>query len=148
MSPSRPEDVASPEAIIAAVYETLSGRADEERDWDRWRTLYAADARLMPIEKDETGVVKPRMFSPDEYIASRRQLLASGDFYEWETAREEKRSGRMAHVWSSYDAARTPIGQPIRRGVNSIQLWDDGSRWWILSVIWDAEKAKAISERA
>lgn len=100
----------------------------------------------MPIEKDETGIMTARTFSPDEYIASRRKLLASEDFYEWETAREEKRSGRMAHVWSSYDAAHTPMGKPIRRGVNSIQLWDDGSRWWILSVTWDAENAKAISD--
>jgi len=146
LSSPRPEDVASPQAIIAAIYEILSARAGEERDWDRWRSLHAPGARLMPIEKDESGVVRPRMFSPDEYIESRRSLLASGDFYEWETAREERRSGRMAHVWSSYDAARTPMGSPIRRGVNSIQLWDDGSRWWVLSVTWDAENAKKIND--
>ncbi|MFN2602356.1 MAG: hypothetical protein ABR582_06310 [Gemmatimonadaceae bacterium] len=146
MSLPRPRDVGSPEAIIAAIYETISGRASEERDWDRLRSLHASDARLMPIETDESGVVRPRMFSPDEFIESRRSLLASDDFYEWETAREERRSGQMVHVWSSYDASRTPQGKPIRRAVNSIQLWDDGSRWWIISVMWDAENAKAISD--
>lgn len=146
MSSARPEDVASPESIILAVYDVLSGRAGEERDWDRWRTLYAPDARLMPIERDAADVVRPSMFDPDRYIESRRRLLAENDFFEWETAREVKHSARMAHVWSSYDAARTPHGKPIRRGVNSIQLWNDGSRWWILSVIWDAENAASISD--
>jgi hypothetical protein len=144
MSSVRPEDVATPESIVLADYEILSGRAGEERDWDRWRTLHAPGARLIPIEKDAAGVVRPSVFSPDQYIESRTALLAANDFFEWETAREERRSGRMAHVWSSYEAARTPRGKPIRRGVNSIQLWNDGSRWWILSVIWDAENAALI----
>ena len=147
MSSPRAEDVASPESIVVAVYEILSGHAGDDRDWDRWRTLYAPDARLMPIEKDASGVVRPSVFNPDQYIESRTALLAANDFFEWETRREERRSGRMAHVWSSYDAARTPHGKPIRRGVNSIQLWNDGSRWWILSVIWDAENAAAISDQ-
>jgi len=98
----------------------------------------------MPIERDATGAVRPSVFNPDQYIESRRRLLAEGDFFEWETAREERRSGRMAQVWSSYEAARTPHGKPIRRGVNSIQLWNDRSRWWILSVIWDADNAALI----
>lgn len=43
-------------------------------------------------------------------------------------------------------AARTPGGEPIRSGANSIQLWNDGSRWWILSVMWDAVNAAALSD--
>lgn len=144
-SEARPEDVASPEAIVKAVYEVLSGRADEARDWDRWRPLYAPDARLIPIETHSDGTPTPRVLAPEAYIESRTPFLAAGDFYEWETGREELRSGRMAHVWSIYEAARTPGGEPIRGGANSIQLWNDGSRWWILSVVWDAVNAAALS---
>jgi hypothetical protein len=140
-----PEDVASSEAVVAAVYEVLSGRAGEERDWDRWRALYAPNARLVPIERDAEGRSAPRVLSPEQYIESRRSLLAAGDFYEWETGREELRSGSIAHVWSIYEAARTPHGEPIRRGANSIQLWNDGSRWWILSVTWDAVNAAELT---
>ena len=142
---ARPEDVSSPEAIVAAVYEVLSGRAGEERDWARWRILYAPNARLIPIEKDADGTTAPSVLSPEEYIASRKSLLSAGDFYEWETGREELRSGSVAHVWSIYEAARTPGGEPIRRGANSIQLWNDGSRWWILSVTWDAVNAAELT---
>lgn len=146
MSDARPADVASPEAIVSAVYEVLSGRAGEPRDWSRWRALYSPSARLIPIERDDEGLSAPRVLGPDEYIESRAALLSAGDFYEWETGREELRSGSIAHVWSIYEAARTPGGEPIRGGANSIQLWNDGSRWWILSVVWDAVNAAALSD--
>jgi hypothetical protein len=84
--------------------------------------------------------------TPDEFIASRSVFFAKEDFYEWETSREEFRCGQLVHVWSNYSAAREPGGALIRKGVNSIQLWDDGTRYWILSVAWDAVEAlKAVS---
>lgn len=79
--------------------------------------------------------------TPDEYIASRSPFFAENDFYEWETAREEHRFGTLAHVWSSYEAGHSPDGPVIRRGVNSIQLSNDGARWWILSEAWDTVEA-------
>ena len=141
---ARTEDISSIESIIAIDYKLISGRADEKRDWERMKTLFAPGARLMPIERDKDGAVVARVFSVDEFIESRSPMLAAGDFFEWETDREERREGRMAHVWSSYVAARNPGGEPIRRGVNSIQLWNDGSRWWILSITWDAISAAEI----
>jgi len=28
---------------------------------------------------------------------------------------------------------------PFARGINSIQLWFDGGRWWVMGVLWDWE---------
>lgn len=51
-APNRPEanpaDVKSPDAIVSAVYEAVSGSAGEERDWDRLRSLFLPEARLIP----------------------------------------------------------------------------------------------------
>ena len=144
MSPSvpRPQDVASPDAIIRRAYELLSGRATDVRDWDAWKALHGPGARLIPLERSAEGKLVARVLAPDEFIASRSPFLAQQDFYEWETARKEDRFGAFAHVWSNYDAAAAMRGTPIiRRGVNSIQLWNDGARWWILSVLWDAVAA-------
>lgn len=141
-----PRDVASPQSIVDAVYEILSGRAGEARDWDRWRTLYAPGARLIPIERNGEGLAVPRVLDADKYIESRAPMLDANDFFEWETGHEELRSGSVAHVWSSYEAAYNPGGEPIRRGANSIQLWNDGSRWWILSVVWDAVSAAEMTD--
>lgn len=135
-------DWESPEAIIRASYEVISGNAGEERDWARLKSLYAPGARLIPIEQGSDGVQRPNMMSPDEYIASRSPFFATESFFEWETDRREDREGCMAHVWSTYEAGRTLFGDPIRCGVNSVQLWHDGSRWWIMSITWDAVAAK------
>src|SRR5688500_19737446 len=79
-SNARPEDVASPEAVVTAVYDVLSGRAGDERDWDRWRALYAPDARLIPIEIQTEGFTAQRVLSREQYIESRKTLLRVGDF--------------------------------------------------------------------
>lgn len=134
-------DVGSPEAIIHAAYALISGKAGEERDWDRWRSLHVDGARLIPFETGDDGSPVARVLTPEGFVASRSAFFAKHDFFEWETDRTEFRYGRLAHVWSRYEASHEPQGQPIRKGVNSIQLWNDGSRWWILSVAWDAIEA-------
>ena len=46
----RPEDVATPDAIIKAMYDTISGPAGK-RNWYRERSLFLDGARLIPIGK-------------------------------------------------------------------------------------------------
>ncbi|HEX6574329.1 MAG TPA: hypothetical protein VF042_05100 [Gemmatimonadaceae bacterium] len=136
MNPS--EAVKTTKGIIDLNYALISGKPEEERDWKTWRSLHAPGARLIPIE-GESRIA--RVMSPDEWIASRTPLLRKMSFYEYETDREELQYGRLAQVWSRYIATSEPGGEPIRRGANSIQLWNDGTRWWILSVAWDAVEA-------
>ena len=31
--------------------------------------------------------------------------------------------------------------KPFARGINSFQLLNDGSRWWIVTIYWEAEDA-------
>jgi len=34
------------------------------------------------------------------------------------------------------------------RGINSIQLWNDGKRWWIITILWQSEnKENPIPEK-
>ena len=123
------------------MYELISGRTTEPRDWDAVKDLYAPGARLIPIENGPDGSRIARVMTPDEFAASRSLFFAQQDFFEWETAREVRRYGQLAHVWSTYEASHERGGRIIRKGVNSIQLWNDGTRWWILSVAWDAVEA-------
>lgn len=140
---SRPEDVATTEAIISAVYELISGKAGERRDWNRLKTLYLPDARLIPFEADSDGRAVPNVMTIDQFIETRSRFFEKESFFEWETDSRMYVCGSMAHVWSSYEAGRTLHGPLIRRGVNSIQLWNDGSRWWILTTAWDAVDARS-----
>ena len=47
------------------------------------------------------------------------------------------------HVWSTYEGRFTGEGAPTKdaiRGINSIQLAWDGTRFWILNLAWDSER--------
>ena len=51
----RAADSASSEAIIAALYDVISGPAGQARDWDRFRGLFAIGARLLPAAPRPDG---------------------------------------------------------------------------------------------
>ena len=133
-------DVATPEAIVGALYNVISGDQGVARDWDRFRALFHPTARLMPSGLNAQGVGVVRSITPDEYIALAEPVLVGQGFHEREIARRSERFGRIVHVWTTYESLHTLSDpQPFARGINSIQLFHDGSRWWILSVYWQGE---------
>ncbi len=132
------EDVATIEGIVKALYEVVSGRAGS-RDWERERTLLHPGARLMPTRPEDAGAIID-VFDCDGYIASRTPFFAANDFYEVEVAHRVERFGNIAHVWSTYEGRRSPEGEPYLRGINSIQLFHDGDRWWVMSIMWGNER--------
>lgn len=136
---ARREDVETIEGIVRALYEVISGPAGT-RDWDRERTLLAPGARQMPTRPRPEGGATLDMFDMDGYIASRSPFFAENDFYEAEIAHRVERFGNIAHVWSTYEYRRAPEAEPFGRGINSIQLFHDGDRWWIVSILWDNER--------
>jgi hypothetical protein len=139
MSDPRREDVDSIDGIVRALYETISGPAGP-RDWDRERSLLAPGARLQPTRPKEGGGGTMEVFDVEGYIASRTPFFAQNDFHEVEVSRRVDRFGNIAQVWSQYEGRRSPEGEPFMRGINSIQLFNDGDRWWIVSVLWDNER--------
>ena len=139
MPNSKSADVASIDAILHASYEVLSGPAGQPRDWDRFRTLFYPGARLMPVVSGDNPHV--RMLDPEGYIKRVEPIFAVENFWERETTRETKTTGRIAHVLSNYESLRDPNEQPFERGTNSIQLFYDGTRWWIVSIMWNTSRS-------
>lgn len=138
---ARPADVASIDAIIAALYDVISGPAGQKRDWDRMRSLFAPGGRLIPTGRTPDGAGRLRSWTVDEYIANAGTSLERDGFFEREIGRRQERFGNVVHAFSAYDSKRTPSdAQPFARGINSIQLWNDGSRWWVVTVYWEAER--------
>ena len=79
----RPDDVCSPDAIIKAMYETISGPAGK-KNWYRLRSLYLDGARLIPIGKRIHKDADFRIMSIEEWIEDAAGYLAQTDFYETE----------------------------------------------------------------
>jgi len=134
----RPEDVASPDAIIKAMYATISGPAGS-RNWYRERSLYLEGARLIPIGKRVHRDGELQILSIDEWIEDARSYLEENDFYETEIMRQFHQYGNLVQVFSTYETRNQPDGAPIARGINSIQLLQKDGRWWIVTVMWDNE---------
>lgn len=136
-----PADVESVDAIITALYDVISGPAGQERDWDRFHSLFAEGARLIPTGRDQTGAVRHQVWSPAEYVEGAGAGLSQNGFFEREIGRVEERFGNVIHVFSAYDSKRTEADpEPFARGINSIQLLDDGDRLWVMSIFWDSER--------
>jgi len=136
-----PKDVASLDAIMKAVYDSISGDAGKPRDWDRFRSLFYKDARLIPSGKNATtGVVSANALSPEDYIKRVEPFFASQGFYEREAARKVDQYGNIVHVFSTYESRHAlDDKKPFQRGINSFQLLNDGKRWWVLTIYWQGE---------
>lgn len=135
----RPEDVSTLDGILRAYYEVVSGPAGQPRQWERDRSLHHPGALVTVVEAGEDGAPEARVMTLSEFH-ERSEGLTAGGFWEHEIHREVERHGAVAHVWSTYEWHTAEDGPAAGRGVNSIQLFHDGERWWITSWIFDARR--------
>jgi len=154
LPPADPADVASIDSIVAAAYDVISGPAGQKRDWDRERSLFLPGARLIPTgdtpgATDSSGKLAPQVLDIEAYIARVEPYFEANGFFEKEVARRTEQFGQIAHVWSTYESRRSLAdSKPFMRGINSIQLFHDGTRWWIVGIYWQHESAEhAIPEK-
>jgi hypothetical protein len=139
--PADADDVKTVEAVIGALYDVLSGPRGTPRNWERFRTLFADGARVISTSAQPGAPARPIVLSADEYAQFAAPVLERGVF-EKEVARTIEKYGSIAHVFSTYECRRSMNdASPYQRGINSIQLMNDGTRWWITAMTWDAERA-------
>ena len=132
-----PKDVNSIDAIIAALYDVISGPPGE-RNWPRFNSLFTKHAVLATVSKKD-GKTRQEIMTPDDYIRLAGPYFLKEGFFERESARKLQTFGNIAHLFSTYESRHTRDADPFARGINSIQLLNDGQRWWVLSILWDEE---------
>jgi hypothetical protein len=131
---------------VRALYEGISHRAGEHPDWQRLEGLFLPGARLVPPSPQ--GGPPPVLTLQDfrervnRGVEARLQAGEPRGFVEREVASCTERYGHMAHVWSTYESKYSPEdAEPFTRGINSMQLVRHDGRWWVLTILWDAERA-------
>lgn len=141
MREANPADISSIDQIMKSVYEVISGDAGQKRDWDRFRSLFHKDARLIPSGKNkDTGIVGARAFTPEEFITRSSPFMEKEGFFEREIARRTDVYGNIAQVFSTYASYHKADDKtPFARGINSFQLLNDGKRWWVVTIYWQGE---------
>jgi hypothetical protein len=141
---AKPADVASPDAILAACYDVISGPAGQKRDWDRFRSLFLPGARLVPSGPKKDGGFFAKTVTPDEYAKFADSYFEKNGFAENEISRKSERFENIMQIFSTYASrhdAKDP--EPFERGINSFQLFYDGARWWIVTIYWQGETKEA-----
>ena len=145
MAGADPADVDSIDAIIRAAYEVISGPAGHKRDWERERLLFIPGARLIPTSAapgsaTSDGKMMPQILDVEAYIARVEPYFEKNGFYEKEVARRTEQFGNIVHVFSTYESRHhIDDREPFMRGINSIQLFYDRTRWWIVTIYWQHE---------
>jgi len=117
------------------------GRGNEESDFSKTNAIdCGARGRLIPTGKRQTGEVGSRVLTPEDYVERSSKSLEENGFFEKEVARRTESFGNIAHVFSTYESRhKAEDPKPFARGINSIQLMNDGKRWWIVTVFWQGE---------
>ncbi|HXJ46191.1 MAG TPA: hypothetical protein VNK47_05905 [Candidatus Dormibacteraeota bacterium] len=137
---ANPKDVESIDAIMAALYGVISGPAGE-RDWNRFRSLFLPEARMGAARKKPDGTFTAATFTPDGYVERAGNYFKEHAFFESEVSRKTEQFGQEAHVFSTYESRNAKDEKPFARGINSLQLFNDGKRWYVVSIFWDEERA-------
>jgi len=136
---AKPEDVKSMEAILAAIYDVISGPAGG-RDWNRFRSMFLPQARFTEVATGPDGAHRVITWSVDEFVRDAGEIFSKEPFYEKAILNRPQSFGDITQVFSSYESRHSPADKPFERGINSIQLLNDGTRWWVISIAWDSER--------
>jgi hypothetical protein len=139
MPAPRPQDVGSIDSIISAFYDVISGPAGTPRQWRRDSSLYVPGVRFVSMSLRQ-GRPHAQVSDHGQYVASSDSFFVRNGFFEREIHRVTRRFGNVAHVFSTYEMRASANGPVTGRGVNSIQLFWDGNRWWIANATWDGER--------
>jgi hypothetical protein len=134
-------DQAAIQALIDEMYALISGPAEKSRDWKRQRQLFMPGTRMIRTRLNDQNQPEPEVLLLEDYGANYEQLMGGHDFYEIEIRNTIQVFGRVAQVFSVYEAfTDAERQQRLKRGVNVIQLYrfDDG--WKITSMAWDDER--------
>lgn len=133
-------DLSTIDGTIEALYASISGEKGEARDWETFRMLFTDGAKLIPAGISPEGSFRYRYMSPEDYVQNSGPWLVENGFIEEEIHRETDRFDPIAHVFSTYTSRNTEGGEIIARGINSIQLFHDGNRWWVVNIYWTGER--------
>jgi hypothetical protein len=130
-------DVKSIDSILAALYDVISGPVGKKRDWNRFHSLFWPGARLIPTgRRPYSSESFIRVLTPKDYVTNTARYLKKEGFFEREIARHVDQYGNIAQVFSTYESRHKAEEAPFTRGINSIQLVNDGQRWWIVTILW------------
>jgi hypothetical protein len=148
--PAKPADVQSQDAIMHAIYDVISGPGGSPRDWNRFLSLFVPGARLIPSRHHGgDSATTLTVLSPQDYVQRVSSRFEANGFFEKEVSHTSETYGAITQNFSTYESRHAANDEkPFARGINSFQLFNDGKRWYVVTIYWDAETpANPIPEK-
>lgn len=133
------DEVGTLDGIIKAYYDVVTVKKGEKVSYQRDSCLHAPNASVGMARKGKDGKVTVKLITLKQYHDASDAYLEKDGFYEKEISRKVENFGAIYHVWSTYETRNSADGPIIERGINSIELYFDGTRFWILSWVFDEE---------
>jgi hypothetical protein len=135
-----PKDVETADALIASLYDVISGPAGKPRNWERMYSLFFPGALLIRTAPGKSGKLEALSMSPKDYVDRAGKYFDTHPFFERETARKTHSQGDLQQIFSSYESSEdAAFTKPFAHGVNSIEMFHDDTRWWIMLVMWEED---------
>jgi len=132
------------DSTIETLYGVISGEKGQEREWDLFKYLFHPEAKLIPSGKNQAGAIEATFLTPEAYISRAGKMLVDTGFFEKETHRTVDTFGNITQVFSTYNSYNNEsMDTPFARGINSIQLLNDGKRWLIINIYWMQESEES-----
>jgi hypothetical protein len=139
-----PKDVETADALVTSLYDVISGPAGKPRNWERMYSLFFPGALLIRTAPGKSGKLEALSMSPKDYVDRAGKYFETHPFFERETARKTHSQGDLQQIFSSYESSEDPaFTKPFAHGVNSIEMFHDGTRWWIMLVMWEEDAPAA-----
>ena len=126
---SEKQDVNTIKGITLALHEWASVEAGESRSLSDLRNLVTKDAYLVYLEDTASGRQSTKL-NVLEFISTQGPVKEG--FFETVTDMQIIKHEQAANVWANYEARNTQDGDIIFTGITNLQLFHDGSRWWVL----------------
>ena len=142
------DEVGTLDGIIKAYYDVVTVKKGEKVSYQRDSCLHVPNALVGSAQKGKDGKVNLKLITLKQFHHASDAFLEKDGFWEKEISRKVENFGAIYHVWSTYETRNVANGPVIERGINSIELYFDGTRFWILSWIFDNEsKEQPIPEK-
>lgn len=126
--------------VIKTFYKTLSAKKGKERHWKQFKSLFKKEAKLIVSTKHKEDKYEVKYMSPGLYEKNSKTWLKANGFILKEINRRVDNYNNIAQVFSSFESFHSEKDkQPFMRGIYSMQLFNDGKRWWIVNLYWTNE---------
>jgi hypothetical protein len=134
------DNVSTLDGIIKAYYDVVTVEKGAKASYERDSLLHWPNVNVGSAGLDKSGKLRFHYMSLKEYHRLSDPYLEKDGFYEKEISRKVENFGGIYHVWSTYESRNSATGPIIERGINSIELFYDGTRFWILGWFYDGER--------